>query len=250
MSDVLKDAAELLPQEFFIELIKEHVLPEVHNEAFTGLFQQAISKFEAQDELDQIIRFDAHKESLDRQASALMISLEEDPHDGYEEQGDMRRTVGDEMVLWLSDLFRIAIEQGVQLAIVQQCLVLMEGYVVSMMESSTGRSDYSNCYEDYDTETVTDSQGASRYEGLPDQAIPHFWRDLLLMATIQENVALIDEYKSHRNSARKNKRLRHVLLCTPDPERVTKASKRDFEDSWHTDAMKAAVPKLRALLKA
>ena len=42
--------------------------------------------------------------------------------------------------------------------------------------------------------------------------------------------------------------LRELLEVTHDPQRIEDEYGIGFQDEWHTDAMKAALPELRVLL--
>lgn len=43
--------------------------------------------------------------------------------------------------------------------------------------------------------------------------------------------------------------LTDLLPLTPGPEHDKDPNKEDLQDEWHTNAMKAAIPQLRAFLK-
>ena len=137
-----------------------------------------------------------------------------------------------------------AIEDGLELATVQKCLIFMEGHIIAMM-SDNCRTDYSDCFVCFES-TISDSKGDSRYKGMPDSVIPCFWRDLLLMAIIQGDKAVLTKFRAHKDTSTL---LTDLLLVTPGPERDQERNKEDLQFAWHTDAMKDAMPQLRAFLK-
>ena len=200
----------------------------------------------------QKIKFAAHKDSLTQQAKDLKSSLRHDWHDGTDDQIEIKGGIVMEVLQWVSDLFKVAIDKGVELAAVQKCLIFMETQMLETMHDNC-RTEYEMCCDCFN-DSVTDSAGAVRYQGAPDSVIPHFWRDVLLMAIIQGDKAVLDMFKAHYNRPGKKsdgpwgppENLTNVL---PDAKQG-KGANKDWEDSWHTDAMTAAVPKLLALLQA
>ena len=158
-----------------------------------------------------------------------------------------------EAMKWLDNLFRVAVEDGLELATVQKCLVFMEGHIVTMMNDNT-RCDYGDCYDSF-SGTVTNSKGDSRYEGSFDVVIPLFWRDVFLVAISQGDKALLSKFKIHRAAAKPTHccsypmSLTELLPLTPGPEHNGDRNKEDLQHKWHTDALKKAMPQLREFLK-
>lgn len=249
LSPVLTEASTVLPQAEFVKLIKKHVLPGLDDEAFKDVFQQAIVKFKTKDAVDQKIKLEDHKKSIKQHAKELKSSLRHHWHDGHEDQVHIKHCITGEVLEWLNDLFEVAIEGGTQLAITQKCLMFMEDQVVAIMDDNCRVDFYDCCDPDY---TVSNSTGETRYDGSPDTVIPRFWRDLLLMAVIHNDTAVINSYKAHSSSDGAGSYLSDVLACTrhPDHPQLNKAADRcEYDDDWHTAAMKAAGPKLRAMLE-
>lgn len=148
-----------------------------------------------------------------------------------------------EVLAWLNDLFEVAIEGGMQLATTQKCLIFIESQMIDSMQDNC-RADCCCCYDP--SYTVSDSGSSSRYQGSPDTVISCFWRDLLLMAVIQNDTAVITNFKAHSSSLGGGTALCDVLGYIRNPKKG--ANRRRYEDDWHTAAMKAAVPKLHSLL--
>lgn len=249
MPAVLTEASAVLPQDQYVKLLNQHVLPGLDDAAFRHVVQQAITDFKAKDDVDQIVDFAGHRASLCGQAKELKRSLRQDWHDGYEDQVAMKGGIIQEIVDWLNDLFKLAIEKGLELAAAQKCLIFMETQMLQIMHDNC-RCQYKECYDVFSS-TVTDSSGATRYSGAPDTIIPQFWRDLLLMAIIKEDKGFLETFQSHYKRTGKKAdepwgpagNLTNVLPCS------NLADKRP-EDDWHTDEMKAAVPRLHALLQS
>lgn len=95
--------------------------------------------------------------------------------------------------------------------------------------------------------------------------IPLFWRELLLTATIQNDEGVLQRFHTHREGADTKQEVRKqicgyynmpttltsLLHYTRDPncpEQLSGPDGQFFYDNWHTPAMKAAVPRLRAFL--
>lgn len=246
---VLVEAAETLPPAVFTQLIKAHVLPGIDEAPFKASFQQAIDKHKATSELQSRIKFDVRKQAINASAKELKRSLKSDWR-GTDHQIQCKGDIAMQSMEWLDDLFKVAIEEGLELITVQKCLIFMEGHVVTMMNDRT-RTKYGHCY-DYLSGTVNSSDGDSRYKGSPDVVIPLFWRDLLLVAIIEGDKALLSNFKTHRAAAKPEvyssypMNLTDLLPSIPGPEHKKGI---DLQDDWHTDAMEKAMPQLRESLK-
>ena len=243
---ILSEALEVLPQADVLKLLKAHVLPGIVDEPFKPIFQQGIEKFQAKDEIDQLISFKSHQQSINGLAKNLKSSLRRDWHDGYEEQSAYKGQMVGEIETWLNNLFKVGIERGLELGTVQKCLIFMEKHIVAIMNDHC-RSTYSeSCYDI----VISDSQGAAVYDGVPEYIIPYFWRDLLLTAIVKGDKALLSKFTAHCETDGEG--LIVSLSHIPGPEH-DKQSKRDgsenLYDSWHTAEMQAAIPQLRALLE-
>lgn len=227
------------------------MLPGIDDTSFKAFFQQAIDSCKAKSALQSRINFDVRKQAINASAKELKRSLKNDWHDGIDYQIECKGEIAMQAMEWLDNLFKVAIEEGLELATVQKCLVFMEGHIVTMMNDNT-RCDYSNCY-DCLSDTVKSSNGDTRYEGPPNVVIPLFWRDLLLVAIIQGDKALLSTFKTHRAAAKPEGfssyplNLTDLLPSTPGPEHKKGI---DLQDDWHTDAMEKAMPQLREFLKS
>jgi len=134
--------------------------------------------------------------------------------------------------------------------------MFMEESIMQMINNRS-RTKYHNC-TDATTDTITDSKGNVCYDGPPEWVIPRFWRDLLIMAIIQK--AVVEAFKAYRQECQDLKEdkpyhdevmLRELLEVTRDPDnpqRIEDEYGIGFQDEWQTNAMKAALPELRALL--
>ncbi len=80
VSAVLTEAAVVLPQDEYVKLLNQHVLPGVDDAACRDVVQQAISDFKAKDDVDQMVNFAGHQASLCGQAKELKRSLRQDCH--------------------------------------------------------------------------------------------------------------------------------------------------------------------------
>ena len=87
---VLTEASVVLPQDQYMKLLNQHVLPGLDDAAFRDVVQQAISDFKAKDDVDQIVNFAGHRTSLCGQAKELKRSLRQDWHDGSDDQVEMK----------------------------------------------------------------------------------------------------------------------------------------------------------------
>lgn len=72
----------------------------------------------------QAIGYDAHKVSLDKSIKALQKDCKRNWKDGYEEQGEMMEEIGSEIVEWISDLWRLMVEDDADLTLIKQALIL------------------------------------------------------------------------------------------------------------------------------
>ena len=237
---VLTEASVVLSQDQNMKLLNQDVLPGVDDAAFRDVVQQAISDFKAKDDVDQIVDFAGHRASLCEQAKELKRSLRQDWHDGSDDQIEMKGGIIQEIVDWLNDLFKLAIEKGLELAASQKSLIFMETQMLQIMHDNC-RCEYQMCYDAFGG-TVTDSSGAKRYSGAPDTIILQFWRDILLMAIMKEDKGVLETFQSHYKRTGKKadrpwgpaRNLTNVLPCTPG----SKLADKPPEGDWHTDAMK------------
>lgn len=152
-----------------------------------------------------------------------------------------------DIFMWLNSLFEVAIERGLELARTQRYLFFMER-AMSRMADNRCRTKYRD-HLDWMEEQITDSKGVLMYHGSPEAVFHYFWRDLLLTAFVQEDTAVVKAFCDHRY---KSEKLPLSLTDLPkysynpsDPER--KADDDGAGDDWHTDAMRAELPKLHAL---
>ena len=70
------------------------------------------------------IGYEEHKASLSGDVKDLLKHVKRDWHDGYEEQSEMMSEIAGEILGWLPDLWQIAVEDGLELSLIQKCLLL------------------------------------------------------------------------------------------------------------------------------
>ena len=114
------------------------------------------------------------------------------------------------------------------------------------------RTSYSDCYDIFKI-SIASSAGESRYQGMPEDIIPLFWRDLLLTAIMQGDKAVLAKFKAHvagpepkADDWGKTASLADLLPITSGSGQK---SEEDLQDRWYSDAMRKALPKLVAFLK-
>ena len=181
--------------------------------------------------------------SISEQLEYLENHIAEDWHDGWQAQCYMMCVIAGDISDWLNQLFKIAIDRGVKLAKVQECLEFMEESIMQMINNRC-RTKYDDC-TDANTHQITNSEGNVCYEGPPEWVIPRFRRDLLIMAIIQKDAAVIEAFTAYRHECQE---LLEVTHDPDDPQRIEDEYGMGFQDEWHTIAMKAALPELRAIL--
>lgn len=165
--------------------------------------------------------------------------------------------ITDEMETWLNNLFQVGIERGLELDTIQKCLIFMEGHILALINATQDPHYYDACFECH----VYGPKFAIRYDGSPDYVLANFWRDLLLIAIVEGDKVVLANFKAHKADIGKTARaswlkesLCNLLPYTPDPAQGKDPDEErlgavDWQNSWHTDAMRAAVPCLRAFLQ-
>ena len=136
--------------------------------------------------------------------------------------------------------------------------MFMEESIMQMINNRS-RTKYDDC-TDATTDAITNAKGNVCYEGPSEWVIPRFWRYLLIMAIVQKDAAVVEAFKAYRQECQEliedktyhdKVMLSELLEVTRDPDnprRIEDEYGIGFQDEWHTDAMKAALPELRALL--
>jgi len=82
--------------------------------------------------------------SISEQLEYLEDHIAEEWHDGWQAQCDMMCMIAGDISDWLNQLFKIAIDRGVKLAEVQECLMFMEESIMQMINNRS-RSKYDDC---------------------------------------------------------------------------------------------------------
>lgn len=258
VSAILTEAQAALPVAEYLKLLNKNVLPGLDVERSREVFEKAIRNSKTKQDVAQKIGFESNKQNINQQQKALEKDIKQNWHDGWQEQIDMMVGIADEVSSWLDRLFKVAVEAGTELATVQKCLIFMEGHILQLMNNRC-RTRYDECFDSLE-HTIKSSGGLARYNGPPDTTLPLFWRDLLLMAIIQGDKAVISAFKAHRQKLGGNYKsgmtgdadtLTHLWEHVRDAEKPSKhpaADDKKFQDEWHTDEMRAALPQLRAML--
>ena len=70
------------------------------------------------------ISYDAHKASLDAGIKALVKDVKRDWANGADTQSAMMDKMAKELLAWLPDLWRTAVEDGLEFPLVQRCTFL------------------------------------------------------------------------------------------------------------------------------
>lgn len=82
-------------------------------------------------------------------------------------------------------------------------LIFMEGHLVTIMNDNT-RNDWCN-YCDCMSFEVDGSDNEEKYaKGMPEDIIPCFWRDLLLVAISQNHKSVLKAFKEHHAGRKPN----------------------------------------------
>lgn len=157
----------MLPQADDLKLLKAHVLPGIDDEPFKPIFQQAIQKFKAKDEIDQLISFKSHQQSINGLEKSQVKSQEGLARWVRGAVGIQGSDVG-EIETWLNNLFKVGIERGLELGTVQKCLIFMEKHIVAIMNDNCRSTCSESCYD----VIISDSEGAARYDGFPNMSFP------------------------------------------------------------------------------
>lgn len=125
------------------------------------------------------------------------------------------------------------------------CCTLNSAKVQSLGDESKSPESAQFTCTDATTHQITNSEGNVCYEGPPEWVIPRFRRDLLIMAIIQKDAAVIEAFTAYRHECQE---MLEVTRDPDDPQRIEDEYGMGFQDEWHTIAMKAALPELRAVL--
>ena len=204
-------ALAILPPVALAELFTDHVLPGLKDKSCKGAVEATIADMLAKDPAGQI-GFKAHKKALVALSKQLKESLRRAWKHEYDEQMEFMGSMVCEVGSWLNDLFKVAVEAGAQLEVVQQCLMEMEAHMLEIMHNHCRMPFGQNLADNdeyYDC-TITDSHDNLRYIGRPDVVIPRFWRDLLLMAISAggSNKGVLDAFQRHRKNSNTKRDIR------------------------------------------
>ncbi|KAF4616750.1 hypothetical protein D9613_008274 [Agrocybe pediades] len=172
------------------------------------------------------LRYESHKRLLETSVKGLKKHIDNDPIDGWEEQGKMAEEIGNSIIEWLVPIWQKLVEEDVDLGAIEKCLVVCSRAIDGMIDLSDSEP----------TATVTDVEGNISLS----QAVTWIWRELLVMAasrkqptkSILENIKRYDLIDEVYALIRKGKEKR-----SPDGYA--------FWDAHWTDGMKEAAAKIR-----
>ena len=130
------------------------------------------------------IGYDTHKKSLDDAVRALNKDIKRNWKDGWEEQGEMMGEIAGEVLEWLPTLWRVAVNDGLELELIRKCLLLCSE-TIHKVANSNSRSEFGDM--DFEV-TITDSKDIKIYEethaGI-DHTLAWMWKEILVAASAQ-----------------------------------------------------------------
>ena len=258
LSHIIWEALETQPHVTLLDVLVTQVLPGTDVRCFNATFRQVLEIVRAslvcKDEVDRLINFTVHQQDMnllaelrDKLQAAIDAGYGPETADVLQQQ-QVRQDIEDEVQSWLQSLFQVGILRGLHLVTVQRCLIFMEGHMMAVMNA---KSILAKEYFPTSSECRFTSKGDLVYKNSPEIVIHCFWRDLLLTAIVQNDKAVLNEFKAH---AATNAGLRLAdALC----EKVGfghdilhyQAEQVKLFCSCHTADMEAAMPELIAFLQ-
>jgi hypothetical protein len=179
-----------LPPDAFIKLLENKLykildaLPTAHK---TTVSDALIDAKRDSDETRRklfAIGYDEHKKSLEEGVKALLKDVKRDWKDGWERQGEMMGEIAGEVLEWLPTLWRVAVEDGLELQLIRKCLVLCTE-TIKKTANSNSRSEF--CDMDFEL-TVKNRVGVTIYEeSCADiyDALAWMWKEILVAASAE-----------------------------------------------------------------
>ncbi|THH14509.1 hypothetical protein EW146_g5823 [Bondarzewia mesenterica] len=187
-SVLLRSLSASLTPDTFIELLENHLYPVLDSLPISQRCTVADALTAAQGDRDRRVRqkirkidFETHKKSLDGGLKALWNHVRRNWHDEYEKQWEMTNELAGEILSWLPDLWRTAVEDGIELPLIRRCLVLCSE-VVHRMDDCNSRAEF--LAGDFML-TIKNSKGTKIYEenhAYMDRPLDWMWREILIAA--------------------------------------------------------------------
>lgn len=189
-SGILRAWSTSLPQNTFIKLLEEglypalNALPATHKNAISKALTEVKSRSDEALQKLKTIAYDEHKKSLNDGIKALNKSVKKDWKNGWEEQGEMIQEIVEEVLEWLPVLWSIAVGDGLELPLVQRCLLLCSE-TANKVADCHSRAEF----DDMDFEvTIINSEDATIYEETSahiNHTLAWMWREILVAAASQ-----------------------------------------------------------------
>lgn len=191
------------------------------------------------------IGYEEHKASLSGDVKDLLKHVKRDWHDGYEEQSEMMSEIAEEILGWLPDLWQIAVEDGLELSLIQKCLVLCSE-TVNKIERCNSRAEFSD--GDFAI-TIKTSDGRTVYDreyAYIGDTLTWMWRELLIAAVVRggTNSAAVKEIKSSIERLKLTSEVSDLIRCKGEVEHSVDDD--EYHDRHWTQAMKDAGFQLHA----
>ncbi|KAK7683691.1 hypothetical protein QCA50_013067 [Cerrena zonata] len=131
--------------------------------------------------LIDVVNYDIHEKSLNDQVKALEKHCKRNWHRSSEIQAEMMMKIGKEVLQWLPHLWQIGVEKGLEMDLVQKCLVLCTTIIIRVTKCG---SFVEFCEIEFAL-VISDTIGNVVYKDNTYllQSIAWVWRELLVSAT-------------------------------------------------------------------
>jgi hypothetical protein len=264
-SAVLRALSSSLPPDTFIKLLENTLYPAL--DALPTAQKTAVSNSltvakrdsdQTRQKLDAI-GYDTHKKSLEDAVRALNKDIKRNWKDGWEEQGEMMGEIAGEVLEWLPTLWRVAVKDGLELQLIQKCLLLCTE-TIHKVANSNSRSEFGDM--DFEV-TITDSKDIKIYEETHagvDHTLAWMWKEILVAASAQgaatkaiesdiDRLKIKDDVYSfiRKDGGKSNFPFKSPQILTPaayDPTEDSHHTGYSFWDEHWTPAMKDAASRL------
>ncbi|KAJ3894174.1 hypothetical protein GG344DRAFT_74303 [Lentinula edodes] len=203
-SDLLTQMLKLTSPEALVKVLERTLyptldtLPAKPRSDIVEVLQKALKDTERVHELRTTIEYETRRKSLESQIKNLEKDAKRNWKHGYEEQGEMMSEIATEVLEWLPDLWRIGVEEGIEIPAIQRCLSLCTT-IIRRIENCGSRAEFS----DMDFElTIEDSDGQTvykhRYQPVSD-TVAWMWRELWISASASQSpfeAGILDDVES------------------------------------------------------
>ena len=143
-SEILAQLLNKTPPDSLCKILEKNLhpaldnLPEQARSGITEVLQQALADAERVHHLRNAIGFEKHRKSLEARVKDLEKSVKRSWKHGYEEQAELIEGIANEVLKWLPLLWKIAIEEGLEIQAVQKCLAFCTK-IIQRVESCNSR---------------------------------------------------------------------------------------------------------------